>query len=172
MDWNERIEKLRPKLKRLSAIYGSRCYSSGEEDLYQEACVYLYEKYKDGIPPNINESYLLRGCQFHILNFVRKNRDKGRLTGLDTPLDEGGNSLKDLLPDRRQDPSREAERKIIVKTISENAFSPTEKKIFACLSEGFTLREAARETGLSHVMVLKRRRSLVNKWQKKIRLPV
>jgi DNA-binding NarL/FixJ family response regulator len=46
-----------------------------------------------------------------------------------------------------------------------------ERSVLSYLLKGYTVREAAKELGISHVMVVKYKKGIVGKWRKKKRLP-
>ena len=47
----------------------------------------------------MNEVYAIKGCEFHILNYLRKGRKRFRFVSIDKPISAEGQTLKDILPD-------------------------------------------------------------------------
>ena len=166
MDFNLLFKRLSPRLKLTAAKYRSHAPLLNEDDLYQEACIYLWYKYKDGVPLGINDTYIVRGCQFHLLNHLRKNRRKAVFVSLEEPIDGDALTLKDIIPDQRDSLSC-IDRVISIDDIKNNGFTKREKQVFSFLLDGFTVREVGRKLGISHVMVVKLKKSISKKWQKK-----
>ena len=128
--------------------------------------MYLWSNFKNGAPVEINNSYILRGCQFHILNYLRGKREKAVMLSLDVQINEEGNTLKDILPDTREPVEVSVNRKLIIDEIKNNGFNKREKEVLLYLLEGFTMREIAEKLGISHVMVVKYRKKIIGKYQK------
>src|SRR3989338_3838077 len=100
MDFRILLEKITPALRFVARKH--LLYSVyDEEDLYQEMCLYLWQHYGYGLPIGINESYVIKGCEFHIQNFLRKGRPKVTLSSLDELVAPGGPTLGDILEDKR-----------------------------------------------------------------------
>ena len=138
-----------------------------EEDLYQEMCIHLWKKYKDGQPTGINEAYIVKGCEFHILNYLRKERKKVRIVSLEEPINEEGDTLKDILSDGKEPLDKFIDRNLTINDIKNNGFTKREKEVFSLLLSGLTVREAGKELAISHVMVVKVKNRIIKKWQKK-----
>lgn len=169
MDYRTLHAKLAPILNKIARGYNGQCRFVDTDDLYQEMCLYLWINFKDGLPDNLNYSYVIRGCRFHILNYLRKNREKAKIFGLEDPLNEEQNTLKDILPQQDEGLDRCVERKIIFKEIMDNGYTKREKEVLALLLEGLTVREAGERLGISHVMVVKLKKRLIEKSRRKFR---
>ncbi|MFH0732393.1 MAG: sigma-70 family RNA polymerase sigma factor [Candidatus Omnitrophota bacterium] len=163
MDFKILLEKITPALK---AIARKRLLYSfySEEDLYQEMCLFLWSRYKDGMPIGFNESYIIKACEFHMLNFLRKGRPKVMLMSLDEPITSEGLRLEDILEDKKDTFSESADRNISIDDIKNIGLTPKENNVFSLLLKGYTVREAAQELGISHVMVLKYKKNIIRKW--------
>lgn len=160
------LEKITPALRfvaRKHLLYG--CYD--EEDLYQEMCLYLWQHYGNGLPIGINESYVIKGCEFHIQNFLRKGRPKVMLSSLDELTAPGGPTLGEILEDKSEDFGSKMENKITIDEIKNLGLTDKEKAVLSCLLKGYTVREAASQMGISHVMVLKHKKAIIKKWRRK-----
>ncbi|MDD5617926.1 MAG: hypothetical protein PHG69_02425, partial [Candidatus Omnitrophica bacterium] len=70
MDFRILLERITPALRSIARKHLLRTFYD-EEDLYQEMCIYLWQEYSQGLPLGINESYVIKGCEFHILNYLR-----------------------------------------------------------------------------------------------------
>jgi len=169
MDFRILLEKITPALRyvaRKHLLYGSY----DEEDLYQEMCLYLWQHYKRGLPIGINESYAIKGCEFHLQNFLRKGRQKVMLSSLDELVTAEGLTLADILEDTRERPGSRIESEITIDEIRSAGLTKRERSVLSCLLKGYTVREVAHEIGVSHVMVVKYKKAIVRKWRRK-RLP-
>lgn len=138
------------------------------DDLYQEMMLHLWDKFRDGVPEGINRSYIVRGCKFHILNYLRKKRDKAWMVSLEEPINENGNTLKDILAARQQDTRKDIDAELTADQILHNGLTRREKEVFLFLLQGYTLRETGRKLGISHVRVVNLRRNIRQKWEKKL----
>lgn len=166
MDFRILLERITPALKYIARKHLFYSYYS-EEDLYQEMCLYLWQHYGGGLPIGINEAYVIKGCEFHIQNFLRKGRPKAAISSLDELISPGGLTLADILEDKKGDFRSTVESNVTIDEIAAIGLSDKEKSVLSYLLKGYTVREAAKELGISHVMVLKHKKSIVKKWRKK-----
>ncbi len=163
MNFYELYEKINPRLKKVALRHNRYNLFIDENDLYQEMCVHLWNKYGEGMPAGVNEAYIVRGCEFHILNYIRVHRNKVSLVSIEQPINENGDTIKEILPDHGEPLNEIADRDIKIEEIKGNGFSKKEKEVFALLLEGRTAREVGREMRISHVMVLKHKKNLIKK---------
>ena len=163
MDFRILLEQITPSLKYIARKHLLRGYYS-EEDLYQEMCLYLWQHYKYGLPIGINKSYVIKGCEFHIQNFLRKGRPKVILSSLDTLISTRGQTLGDILEDKKANFRQEVWDRLTVDEIKKIGLADREKSVFSYLLKGYTVREIAKEMGISHVMVMKHKKNIVKKW--------
>ena len=169
----ERISlRLRITARRIATNHN--CHSSfiDGEDLYQEMCIHLWKKFENGVPSGMNDAYIIRGCEFHILNYLRKEKDKIRVLSLDKPINENGDTLKDVLENPADTLNRSIDRGIMTDYIRNNGFSKREKQVFSLLLEGYTVREIGKELGVSHVMVVKFKQRIIKKCQRRGKIKV
>lgn len=166
MNFRELYEKISPKLKRLARVRSAHCALLEEDDLYQEACLHLWNNFREGMPEGVNESYIVKSCEFHILNYLRKKRKRVNILTMDEPINEEGGTLGDLLADDKARGEEHIDRAITIDDIRNNGFSDREKQVFSLLIKGCTVREAGRALGISHVMVVRARKSIISKWQR------
>lgn len=167
MDFKELYERVSPKLKMIAKSRNGQGSFIDDNDLYQEMCLYLWEKFKEGVPVNINEAYITKGCKFHLLNYLRKNRNKVLTVSIEKPLNEDGFTLKDILPEAKEPLDDYVAKKMLISEIKSNGITKREKKAFSLLLKGYTTREIGRELGISHVGVVKIKKRIVRKWQNK-----
>lgn len=166
MDFRILLEKITPALKAIARRHLLYSFYS-EEDLYQEMCLYLWQHYGQGLPIGINESYVIKGCEFHIQNFLRKGRPKVVLSSLDEIISSGGQTLGDILEDKKENFSSRMEDNLTVDKLKNIGLTDREKSVLSCLLKGCTVRETAGQMGISHVMVLKYKKNIIKKWNKK-----
>jgi len=166
MDFKILLERITPALRHIARRHLLRGFYS-EEDLYQEMCLYLWQNYSQGLPIGINEAYVIKGCEFHIQNFLRKGRPKAKFSSLEQLISDRGQTLGDILEDKKSDFRSSIGDKVTVDEIRDIGLSKKEQSVFSCLLKGLTVREAAKELGISHVMVIKYKKKIKNKWRKK-----
>ncbi len=166
MNFEMLYDKICPRLKKMARYYNGHSFFVDEDDLYQEMCVYLWGTYKAGMPSGINEPYVIKGCEFHIRNYIRKQRPKASFTSLQEPVGDSGDTLQDVLPDRKEPLDVLAQRDIAIDEIRNNGLSGMEKKVLVLLLEGHTAREAGKALGISHVMILKYKQRIIKKCRK------
>lgn len=168
MDFKTLYEKISPHLKRIAQSHKPASSFIDIDDLYQEMCMHLWNNFKDGVPANINIAYVIKGCQFHILNYIRKKRDKAVMISLENAIQNDQSSLMRILPNRREEEiDIRMDRIIAIDYIKNNGFTKREKDVFLLLLQGHTVREVGKKLGISHVMVLRYKQSLTKKWQRK-----
>ncbi|MFC1620888.1 LuxR C-terminal-related transcriptional regulator [Candidatus Omnitrophota bacterium] len=166
MDFRILLAQITPSLKYVARKHLLRGFYS-EDDLYQEMCLYLWRNYANGLPIGINKSYVIKGCEFHIQNFLRKGRPKVPLSSLDKLISPGGQTLGDILEDKKSDFRKDSGDKLTVDEIRNIGLTDKEKSVLNCLLKGCTVRGAGKELGISHVAVLKHKKNIIKKWNKK-----
>ncbi|MBN1406117.1 MAG: sigma-70 family RNA polymerase sigma factor [Candidatus Omnitrophica bacterium] len=165
MDFKILLEKITPALKAISrrhVLYGT--YDS--EDLYQEMCLFLWSRFNEGLPIGMNEAYITKACEFHILNFLRKGRKRVAIRSLDELISAEGDTLGDLLADNREYIGTTTEVDLTIDDIKTKNLTDKEKAVLELLLKGCTVREAAEKLDISHVMVLKYKKSIIKKCHK------
>jgi Bacterial regulatory proteins, luxR family. len=89
------------------------------------------------------------------------------LSSLEELISPDGLTLGDILEDKKEDFRSTIEEKLTVDEIIALGLSEKEKAVFGYLLKGNTVREIAKELEISHVMVLKHKKSIIKKWRKK-----
>ncbi|MBN1872123.1 MAG: hypothetical protein JW800_06075, partial [Candidatus Omnitrophica bacterium] len=130
---------------------------------YQEMCLYLWTRFGEGVPIGMNEAYIIKGCEFHLLNFLRKGRKHVWMQSLDEPITEDGSTLKDIIPDIRNYVDALAETHLSIDDIKASGLTKKEQDVLSLLLKGYTSREIAGQLGISHVMVLKYKKKIIKK---------
>lgn len=169
MDFRILLEKITPVLKLIARKHLLTSLYS-EEDLYQEMCLYLWQHYAHGLPIGINESYVIKGCEFHIQNFLRKGRPKVIFSSIDELTAPDGPTLGEILEDKKSVSGSKIDNELTIDEIKGMDLTYKERAVLSCLLKGNTVREAASELGISHVMVLKHKKAIIKKYRRK-RLP-
>jgi len=166
MDFRILLEQITPSLKYVARKHLLRGFYS-EEDLYQEMCLYMWQHYANGLPIGINKAYVIKGCEFHIQNFLRKGRPKVMLSSLDQLISPGGQTLGDIIEDEKADFRKTAGDNLTIDEIKNIGLTDKEKSVLSYLLKGYTVREIAKEIGVSHVMIVKHKKNIVKKWHER-----
>lgn len=161
MRFEELYEKITPRLKRIAGFYNNRGNSFDRDDLFQEMVIHLWNNFKDGVREGLNDSYIIKGCEFHILNYMRKQKEKAYRVSLEEPINENGDTLREILAGYSETPDKTVDKKMLVDHVMNNGFSKKEKDVFKLLLEGYTVREAGIKLGISHVMVVKLKNKII-----------
>ena len=166
MSYEELVRKIAPKLKRITYKLGKYLSFCAQDDLYQEALIYLWEEFSKGELLDKTDSYILQGCYFHLKNYIRKNIDKARLISIDFDYgdEEGQGTLDEIL--HLKSPGSLFEDvycKMLIERINNNGLTVREKEVFNFALEGLTVREIGSRLGISHVRVVKLRHSIAEK---------
>lgn len=169
MHFEELVQKISPKLKAITHKLNGRFTFFNDEDLFQEALVYLWLVYNRHKLDDKTDSYILQGCYFHLKNHIRVIRDKVKLSSLDALVNEDGISLEELLPssDHRLY-LQQLDSSILVHKMQNNGLTAREKEILAFYIQGLTTREIGRRMGISHVSVIKIKDKIRQKYAKYI----
>lgn len=158
-------------IKAIANKHRPRCGFIDEDDLAQEALISLWRKWKgDGLRDK-NKSYILKGCYFEIKNFLRKSLDSVTPLSLDTPIDEEGRTLEEIIPDGCPDAgTRDKEANFLVDMIRNDGLTVREKEVFEYFLQGLNTRQIGAKLGISHVRVVKIEKNIWNKARAKIRV--
>ena len=166
MSYEKLVKKIAPKLKRITYKLGRYLSFCAQDDLYQEALIYLWEEFCEGRLFDKTDSYILQGCYFHLKNYIRKNVDKAKLVSIDFGYgdEEGQDTVDEVLhlksPDSLFD---DVYCKMLIEQINNNGLTIREKQVFNFALKGLTVREIGGRLGISHVRVVKLRHSIAEK---------
>jgi len=161
MEFEELYKRISPRLKRIASFYNRRGISFDGDDLYQEMARHLWNNFKNGVPEGLNDTYIIKGCEFHILNYMRKHREKAYKVSMEEPLNQNGDTLRESITSSSEGIDKIVDRKMLVDYIMNNGFTKREKDVFGILLKGYTVREAGKKLGISHVMVVKLKNRLI-----------
>lgn len=164
MSFERLIARISPTLKRITHRLNGHHSFFDDEDLYQEAMIHLWLHYMDGSLSDKTDSYILQGCYFHLRNYLRKVQDKASILSINTGTGEDGTKLEDILAIDGTIALDCLESKIDVEAREEKYLTEREKKILSLIMEGMSMREVGSKLGISHVMVLKIRNKIKEKY--------
>ena len=156
------FRKISPRLRVMAKGYKNRLGFINEDDFYQEMCIHLWDNFKEGVPEGINEAYIVKGCRFFILNYFRKNQNKASIISFEIPIDDKGHTLGELFPDTKESLKNSLNRKFDIED-NKRILNKRENKVFSLLIDGYTVREIGERIGVSHVMVIKIKKKIVEK---------
>jgi len=165
MTYEQLVKQITPKLKGIICRLGGRYHGFGDDDLYQEAMIHLWEDFSSGVLQDKTESYILQGCYFHLKNHLRKFAPKLRIATPEYPEDcEEGVSSDLMLNVASPESLLDAVHcGMLIEQIRNNGLTKQEKMIFNFALEGLTVREIGERIGVSHVRVVKLRKSIAAK---------
>jgi RNA polymerase sigma factor (sigma-70 family) len=164
MTFDSLVHRISPTLKRITRkLNGHYSYFNGE-DLYQEALTRLWIDFKDGTLGDKTDSYILQGCYFHLRNYLRKAQDHATLLSLHAPMGEDGVRLEDSMAAEDGLTFEQIESRLQMEMAEKMYFTDREKNVLMFFMEGMSMREIGAKLGISHVMVLKIRNKIKDKY--------
>ncbi|MFA4888911.1 MAG: sigma-70 family RNA polymerase sigma factor [Candidatus Omnitrophota bacterium] len=166
MEFEVLLKRLSPVIKRISYKVRRRSANCSPEDLYQEALLRLWSEFQAGRLADKTDSYILQGCYFHLKNYIRKYALAINLVSLNNLENQDGQeiNLDQVLHLDHSLPLREKLHcSMLIDQINNNGLLPREKEVFRLLLEGRTIREIGLSLGISHVMVIKIKKSMLKK---------
>ncbi len=164
MDFEGVVRRLSPTLKRITKKLNGHHSFFDDDDLYQEALFHLWIAHNKGSIAGKTDSYILQGCYYHLKNHLRKVRDHGVSLSLQNPVGEDGTCLEDLLVSENIKTLDYIEGKMEVESLEEKCLSWREREVLSCFLEGMSMREIGGRLGISHVMVLKIKNRIRDKY--------
>ena len=146
------VKRISPKLKAITRRFNWKIFFD-EDDLYQEALLYLWEKWKKNEILDKTDSFILQGCFFFLKNYIRKAWTKiDFINASEEILHEWeGNTFFNYM-----------DNKLLIEEM-ERRLTEREKIVFSLYLEGFTIREIGKKLGISHVMVIKIKKKIRDK---------
>jgi len=166
MSFEQLIKKISPKLKGIIYRLGGRFSGFADDDLYQEAMIHLWEEFDRKTLQDKTDSYILQGCYFYLKNYMRKFAPKLRYANLECleNSEEEGAFLDPLLNiASRESVFDTVYCNMLIEQIRNNGLTKREKDVFNSALEGLTVREIGARLGISHVRVVKLRKSMSQK---------
>jgi RNA polymerase sigma factor (sigma-70 family) len=160
------MARLSPTLKRITHRMNGHFTFFSDDDLYQEAVMHLWIDYQHDVLGDKTDSYILQGCYYYLKNYLRMTLDKAKMVSLYKLIDEDDCTLEDVITIKGRTAMDAAEERIIVDDATLNGLTDREKEVLTLSMEGSTVREIGEKLGISHVMVVKLRGKLKEKYAK------
>lgn len=154
MCFEKLVIKITPSLEILCRNLNGHSLYLDEDDLFQEAILHLWIRYKNNELSDKNYSYIIQSCVFYLKNYLRKVRDKQIIMSLDMPLNEDKTTLGEIIPGSEPFLEESIDNKLFIETFT-NKLAEREKRIISFCLEGLTVREIGQRLGISHVGVVK-----------------
>jgi len=158
------VKRISPTIKRIAHRLNGHYTFFNDEDLFQETLTHLWVDFKNGILSDKTDSYILQGCYYHMKNYIRKTHDNAVLVSLSNPIGEDGKVMEEILPSDGINPFDYAESKMEMEIMKEEYLTRRECEVLSCFLEGMSMREIGCKIGVSHVMVLKIRNRIKDKY--------
>jgi RNA polymerase sigma factor (sigma-70 family) len=167
MIFEETLKRIAPKLRGIVYNINYRSNSLNQEDLFQEAVIHLWQDFKEGKLADKTDSYILQGCFFHLKNYIRKDAVKVSLISLDALRTDVNTSLEDVFPAQDCcDYLKYLDSKLLVEKMKNNGLTIKEKEVLSFCLAGLTTREIGRRMGVSHVMIIKLKNRIKERYEK------
>lgn len=165
MSFEDLVTKISPKLRAITKKLDGRYTSFDDDDLYQEACLSLWEKYNKNKLSDKTDSYILQGCLFFLKNHIRKVYKKIDFSSisLNTVINEDEGTLEDVLASSYADTGNNSFNNVLLLEAIYAKLSEKEKKIIGLYLDDLSVREIGKRLGISHVMVIKIKNKIRNK---------
>lgn len=165
---NEIVNKIKYQLKAIIRKLNIRYQYIDSDDLYQEALLYLWQQYNTGKLRDKNNSYILQGCYYYLKNHIRKYiKFKDVKTN-------NNNYYKKTLSDKEIDEDNKLNYftantytldEYLYYDEFEKDLSLKEKALLGLRLKGLSTREIGKELGISHTMVSKMRKKMMDKYR-------
>ena len=166
MSFEVLTKRISPTLKRITHKLNGHHTFFDDEDLYQEALMNLWVDFGEGSLQDKTDSYILQGCYYHLKNYIRKTQDNATLLSLTAPMGEDGRTVEESLPSDETSLCSYLDSKLQLEMAEEKHLTEREKEVLSLLMEGMSMREVGGKLGISHVMVLKIRNRIKEKYGK------
>lgn len=166
MSFGRLVSKLSPTLKRITRKLNGHFSFMNDEDLFQEALIHLWSRFRAGALDDKTDSYMLQGCYFHLKNYIRKVQDSVTVLSLNVVMDEGGDQLEEILPAHDAGSYDQVEGVLLLEALEASGLNPRERDILFLSLEGMTTREIGKKLGISHVSVVKARSKIRERYCK------
>ena len=164
MTFDSLVHRISPTLKRITRKLNGHYSFFNDEDLYQEALTRLWIDYGEGVLGDKTDSYILQGCYFHLRNYLRKVQDNVTILSLNAPMGEDGGRLEDSMASDDNLTFEQLESRMQMEVAEKMYFTERETRVLMHFMEGMSMREIGAKLGISHVMVLKIRNRIKDKY--------
>jgi len=175
MEFQIFLKKLTPKLKAIAYKLNRGFSSMDEQDLFQEAVLFLWNNFTKGEFDDKTESYILQGCYFYLQNYIRSSKDRFSRLCLDDNEGDCGRMLEEkisLSGHTHEDYLEQLDSRLLAYIICNNGLTDREKELLPLFAEGLTTRQIGARVGLSHVRVVKMKKEIGDKCRKYLDLKV
>lgn len=162
-DFERMITRLTPTLKRITHKLNGHFTFFNDDDLCQEALIHLLVRFREGKLCDKTDSYILQGCYYHLKNYIRTSMDKVKAQSLESPIDNDGTTLEEVLPSDNRPSSEAAEDEILSEQLVKIGLEKRELEILRMSMDGLTTREIGARLGVSHVAIVKLRHKIQKK---------
>jgi len=157
------VKRLSYTLRRITHRLNPHSSFIGEQDLFQEALIQVWNRFSAGGLDDKTDSYILQGCYFHLKNYLRKNRDRSVLVSMSNIMEQGGSEEILFADDLACYDYLEGVLQI---EAIESVMTGREKDVLSLCLEGMTTREIGKKLGVSHVSVVKTRNKIRKKYER------
>jgi RNA polymerase sigma factor (sigma-70 family) len=164
MTFDSLVTRISPTLKRITKRLNGHYSFFNDEDLFQEALTHLWIDYREGVLGDKTDSYILQGCYFYLRNYLRKVQDNVTVLSFNTPMGEDGVRLEESMAMDDGFSFDQLESRLQIEVVEEKYFTEREKDVLMLFLEGMSMREIGGRLGISHVMVLKIRNRIKDKY--------
>jgi RNA polymerase sigma factor (sigma-70 family) len=154
------IKRLSPTIRGISHRMNGRFAFFSDEDLCQEALAHLWISFQDRKLEDKTDSYILQGCYYHLKNYIRTNADKAKLISMESPINDEGTMIKDMIASGRESAYDDVEEGGLPGSIDRYGLSEREKEVVSLSLKGLTTREIGSELKVSHVTIVKIKRRI------------
>lgn len=158
------VRRLSPVLKRITKRLNGHHSYFDEEDLYQEALVHLWRAHGKGSIDDKTDSYILQGCYYHLKNHLRKVRENVIFVSFNEPAGDDGASWEEMIASDESSAFAILEGKLRLQAIYDACSSERDHQVVNLLVDGMSVREIGSRLGISHVMVLKIKNRIRDKY--------
>lgn len=166
---NEVIVRIRYQLKAIIRKLNIMNQYIDSDDLYQEALLYLWQQNESGKLIGKNDSYILQGCYYYLKNFIRKRikPDHKKINKVYCfNLSEQNREIeKNTTHSHNQHTENYALAEYLYYDEFSKKLSIKERALLNFRIKGLTTREIGKELGISHTMVSKIRKKMIEKYQ-------
>ncbi len=157
------IDRLTPTIRRISHRLNGHFTFFNNDDLCQEALTHLWVMFQRGILDDKTDSYILQGCYFHLKNYIRTAVDKAKIQSIESPVDEDGTILEELIASHGASQEDQLEYKMLYEEIQKSCIDERDLSIVNMCMEGLTMREIGKKLGISHVAIVKLKKRIREK---------
>ncbi len=157
------VRRLSHTLKKITHRLNPHSSFIGEQDLFQEALIQVWNRFDAGGLDDKTDSYILQGCYFHLKNYLRKNQDRPALVSMSSIMEQDG--LEEVFFADDLACYDYLEGVLEIEAI-ESGMNEREKDVLFLSLEGMTTREIGKKLGVSHVSVVKTRNRIKENYER------